>query len=297
MLPAEELERLAADIAENGLRHPVVLDREGRVLDGRNRLAACEIAGVTAETVTYEGDDLAAFVLSANVARRHLTTGQQAMSTALVLSDDGKRVDGRWKRGSIDIGESSNISAWRKQMDQAGQILDHAPELADNVVAGSLALDAAFREADKRRDSERQSLAEVERMQDEEQQSRRRLTEFAPEYMTALDNGVYRSARQAFTAWEDDNRKEAARLRREQADAENAAKEHWAKHCDLYGGIAAAITTLAAFAGRDALDLMAEYRAGMLPPNDDRRFTENGIGDALTTVTNLLEWRTSHATQ
>lgn len=46
MASAEELDELAASIATVGLIHPVVLTPQGLVLDGRNRLAACEKAGV-----------------------------------------------------------------------------------------------------------------------------------------------------------------------------------------------------------------------------------------------------------
>ena len=46
MLAGDELEELAADIKARGLLQPIVLDAEGRILDGRNRLAACKIAGV-----------------------------------------------------------------------------------------------------------------------------------------------------------------------------------------------------------------------------------------------------------
>jgi ParB-like chromosome segregation protein Spo0J len=49
----DELDELAADIKERGLLQPVVLDAEGRVLDGRNRLAACGKAGVKPDFVTY----------------------------------------------------------------------------------------------------------------------------------------------------------------------------------------------------------------------------------------------------
>ena len=40
LLPADQLRELVADIRANGLREPLTLDREGLLLDGRNRLAA-----------------------------------------------------------------------------------------------------------------------------------------------------------------------------------------------------------------------------------------------------------------
>ena len=38
------------------LHHPVVL-YEDKILDGRNRVKACEMAGVAVTTEEYEGDD------------------------------------------------------------------------------------------------------------------------------------------------------------------------------------------------------------------------------------------------
>ena len=60
MLSDAELGELAESIAENGLRSPIVLTPDGLILDGRNRAAACERAGVAPATIVYEGDDLAA---------------------------------------------------------------------------------------------------------------------------------------------------------------------------------------------------------------------------------------------
>lgn len=52
------------------------------------------------------------------------------MSTALVLSADGRRNDGRWKRGSV-VQDSELGRAWQVALVNAGVILDHRPDLAD----------------------------------------------------------------------------------------------------------------------------------------------------------------------
>jgi hypothetical protein len=75
------LDRLADDIEANGVREPIWLHPDGRVLDGRNRALACKRLGVPLAEVpsrTYEGDDPLAFVLSLNLHRRHLTSDQKA---------------------------------------------------------------------------------------------------------------------------------------------------------------------------------------------------------------------------
>src|SRR4249919_2560311 len=78
MLTADELKALAADIQERVQLQPIVLDSEGRVLDGRNRLAACELAGVEPQFTTYDGDDPDGYALAVNGLRRSQTTPQKA---------------------------------------------------------------------------------------------------------------------------------------------------------------------------------------------------------------------------
>jgi hypothetical protein len=80
MMNAAALQGLADDIREHGQREPVVLF-DGAVLDGRNRLRACELAGVEPVFVTvesYEVGDPIDFVLSLNEKRRHMTDSQLA---------------------------------------------------------------------------------------------------------------------------------------------------------------------------------------------------------------------------
>lgn len=112
MLPDAELEELAESIKQNGQRQPIVLTEDGLIIDGRNRAKACEMVNVEPEVTVYEGDDLAEYVIDSNTSRRHMSTGARAMATALVLSDDGRRENGRWKRGSVlGIHESVNSRA------------------------------------------------------------------------------------------------------------------------------------------------------------------------------------------
>jgi hypothetical protein len=87
-LPPAELDALAADIQANGLREPICRHRDGRIIDGRNRWAACEKAGVPCAAKVYQGKDeeLLTFVLSMNLHRRHLDESQRAMVAAKVAN-------------------------------------------------------------------------------------------------------------------------------------------------------------------------------------------------------------------
>jgi hypothetical protein len=74
----EELGELAADIRAHGLLEPIVL-LDGLVLDGRNRLRACEASGVEPRFVDWDGSgDPALWVISKNLKRRHLDTSQRS---------------------------------------------------------------------------------------------------------------------------------------------------------------------------------------------------------------------------
>lgn len=74
-----ELEELVADIQEHGLLEPIIT-YQGTVLDGCNRLRACELARVQPHFREWkgEGGSPVAFVLSENCHRRHLTASQRA---------------------------------------------------------------------------------------------------------------------------------------------------------------------------------------------------------------------------
>lgn len=161
MLGPDELADLAADIAERGLLHPIVLDVEGRILDGRNRLAACEKAEVVPEFVTYEGDDLAGYVFAEGLLRRNLTKGQLAMIAARgkKLSEaDGKKLSARAAAGAAGV--------IKQRVIQALVVCEHAPDLVDAVIAGATGLDEAYRIARERKTAADTDTAKLETLRE-----------------------------------------------------------------------------------------------------------------------------------
>jgi hypothetical protein len=80
MLKDDELKELAEDIKAKGLTEPITL-YDGKVLDGRNRYRACDLAEVELSPdhfTQYEGDDALGFVVSKNLRRRHLNESERA---------------------------------------------------------------------------------------------------------------------------------------------------------------------------------------------------------------------------
>jgi ParB family chromosome partitioning protein len=76
LMTGPEYDALVSDIAEHG-QHEAIWLYEGMVLDGRNRLRACNQLGLVPEFREYTGDDPQSFVVSLNLHRRHLTREQR----------------------------------------------------------------------------------------------------------------------------------------------------------------------------------------------------------------------------
>lgn len=145
MLPDDELAALADSIRQLGLLDPLVQTPDGLLLEGRNRWAACQLAGVEPTWTTYDGDP-AAYVIARNATRRHMTTGARAAAVALVLGP-GQRENGHWSRGAVPVTDTGNSSTWRNAVSQAGQVLDHTPGLLPLVASGGMKLAEALRDA------------------------------------------------------------------------------------------------------------------------------------------------------
>lgn len=166
MMDDEELAGLAADIAENGQRDPVILGRiNGHVatwlVDGRNRLKACEIAKVEPlfETIEFKSDDdIVAFVRS-RTERRNLTKGQRAMALALLYPEPEK--GGRGKTVLKRDGFS------KQRLSDARTVRAYSHELALRVRDGITKLDEALAEVTAARKATESAEAMLTRLRAE----------------------------------------------------------------------------------------------------------------------------------
>ena len=292
MLPDAELDELADSIRTVGLLHPIVVDASGLVVDGRNRLEACNRAQVEAATTVYEGDDIAEYVIASNVTRRNMSTGARAMSTALVLEADGRRENGRWRRGSVDVGNTESRNTWQDALRQCGIVLDFKPDVAAEVVSGVITLNDAFTQADAIRTSaERDKIMAREKAKREKQEATAEaernakiiadLTQAeATVYLDMIEAGQM-TPKSAWAAHREDTRKE-----REQQEHARSARS------DLYSGIAKALSTLEVYGGYDDLDqLMAEYNPDELnPPQLARAFEHANLCDAAQFIEFICHW-------
>jgi ParB-like chromosome segregation protein Spo0J len=87
-MEGEEFAEFVADIKTQGLQQPIVR-LKGQILEGCNRYRACLQAGVEPRFIDQDDvDDPVAFVISANIQRRHLTSAQKRELIAKLLQLD-----------------------------------------------------------------------------------------------------------------------------------------------------------------------------------------------------------------
>lgn len=158
-MPADDFAALVEDIRKHGQRDVATL-YDGMVIDGWHRYQACLEIGIPCRFEPFQGDDPAAFVISRNRHRRHLTETQRAAAVVAVhrwrpADSAGERTN----RGTGDPGHPSGTgrpgdpsSATVKQMAaQAGASADtvirakkaHAAGLGDAMRDGKITAKAA----------------------------------------------------------------------------------------------------------------------------------------------------------
>lgn len=137
MLGADELADLAQSIKDQGQLDPITLTPDGVLLDGRNRLAACEMAEVEPKFDVYDGDPVA-FIVGKNANRRQLSAGQRAMAIAIGMWESGQwdEAAGRWQYGKRSTVADATIRVGSADLAYCGAILAHSRDKARRVLAG-----------------------------------------------------------------------------------------------------------------------------------------------------------------
>ena len=152
-LPDEDLKALAEDIKEKGLQNPIWRLKDGTIIDGKNRLKACEKANVkpdyrdwTTKLIDSKAIDreLFHFVLSQNLKRRHMDASQRSVAAAK-LSLEYDKVHGT--NGEAKEGEDKKEKLPTTTLEMAAEIMGVSPRSVDSaakvVKAGSADLVAA----------------------------------------------------------------------------------------------------------------------------------------------------------
>lgn len=180
LMRGEEFVALKQDIRANGLREPI-WTYQGKIIDGRNRFRACQETGTDPVFREWDGvGSLVAFVISLNLHRRHLDSGQKAACAleALPLLEaeakkrQGSRNDITQKFAECESGEARDKAAElfdtnRQYVSDAKKIKEEDPALFDKVKSGETGIVQAKREIkerkrEERREENRQKIALVE---------------------------------------------------------------------------------------------------------------------------------------
>jgi 16S rRNA G966 N2-methylase RsmD len=167
MIEGEQFDALVESVRQHGLMEPVWLTPDGTLLDGRNRMAACKAAGIEPTYRVYQGDDLVDFIVRLNIHRRHLSAGQKALAAVDLLPIyEAETKRGRPTNHQIipaDLQElpkhqrestakaANAVGSTGRAVGQAKRVTQQAPDLAEQVRAGTLALDAAERQLKRRK--------------------------------------------------------------------------------------------------------------------------------------------------
>jgi hypothetical protein len=142
MLQGDRLEAFAATVATYGLKTPIVLF-ENKVLDGRNRLYACDVKNVQPRTEVFTGsfEQAARFARGMNNdARRHSTEPERAIAAARLAKLLQEESERRMRAGTpapdgARVGKSAEIAAdivgtSARQTERVMKVLDQGtPEL------------------------------------------------------------------------------------------------------------------------------------------------------------------------
>lgn len=214
----EEFEALKASIARNGLQEPLLI-WQGRVIDGRHRLKACQALNITPAVKVLDGsyEEAKSVAFAANVNRRHLRTGQSALLAAqLATRRPGQTKTAKAIGPVLSQEEAAKLFAvGRDSVQKACRLLAHGDqELLTSVQNGTMRLHEAITmmETDKKgllaktsaeeRTALRKAAVVKERLGQESRDKRLRMQAEVSKANLALPSGARYSVVLADPPWD-----------------------------------------------------------------------------------------------
>ena len=168
LMQGEEFDALVESIGTQGLREAVWLTKDGALLDGRNRVRACQAAGVKPDFRQYDGDDEVGFIVSLNLRRRHLNEDERAfLAVQLIPLYEEQGLEAKARAGAsaapgraqkdgaalphLSRDESArsrakaakDVNVAPRRVAQAKRVAENAPDLIPQVVSGAITISKA----------------------------------------------------------------------------------------------------------------------------------------------------------
>lgn len=139
MMTEDEYKGLKQDIADNG-QHEDIIVWCGKLIDGRNRLRACEELGRQPEIAELDEEtDPWKYVISHNLHRRHLTSSQRSSVAAKLAQlkhgevGNGRKVEGQKCTSTIaDAAKALSVSP--RSVKNAKVVQEHGSEQVKQAV-------------------------------------------------------------------------------------------------------------------------------------------------------------------
>lgn len=182
LMVGPEFDAFCDDIKQNGLLDDAVLWTNGGqdwLIDGRNRVRACDSTGIKARFTHYEGSDPFSYVVSHNLHRRQMSESQRAMVGARIKevlerekpidtpgsSDDGPEANrpqgSRRKPQTRDVA-ARMVNVGGRSVQRATKVLEHGTEsLKGAVDSGIVRVDLAAQIADMPQDEQQAVVRKI----------------------------------------------------------------------------------------------------------------------------------------
>ncbi len=191
MLGGKPLQEMAESIKRSGLREPIVL-LDNQVLDGRNREAACLLAGVPPKYRDFkpetDGPSPAHFVADKNLHHRHLTPAQAAAAAEEFVSFFES--EATMTRGEAVSVAAAQFSVSPRSVQTAAALHKDSPEEFQAVKTGKKSLNQATRDAKAAQRDANRAAAETDTTPIRKKNQKEIEKQLGEGFATAFENGV-----------------------------------------------------------------------------------------------------------